>query len=317
MKPNIFSHFSSGLIVNSSDCHTTFAHKLKSGSLSATVYPIIQGIEFVELVIEAKRYSPVINKHNMILEINYCHQGRMECKMNDGCFQYVGEGDLFLNMVSNHSDSIEFPLGSYLGTTVMVDLEAANSSIKELLPNMQIDLDKMTKRLFNQDDCLCLLLSARDIIQHMFSDLFAMPDEAKTAFIRLKILEMMIYLNYLDVDRERKKKTYTRMQVDIIKQIHAQITENAGERYTINDLAHQYCISPTTLKSNFKGVYGSSIAAYMKAFRIKQGAVLLRDTQKNIAEIAKEMGYESQSKFGAAFKDIMKISPKDYRNKFE
>ena len=43
-----------------------------------------------------------------------------------------------------------------------------------------------------------------------------------------------------------------------------------------------------------------SIGTYMKEYRIKQAAILLRQTQATIAEIANQVGYENQSKFATA-----------------
>lgn len=51
----------------------------------------------------------------------------------------------------------------------------------------------------------------------------------------------------------------------------------------------------------------------MKEYRIKQAAVLLRQTQATISEIAKQVGYENQSKFATAFRDIFNIAPAEYR----
>lgn len=51
----------------------------------------------------------------------------------------------------------------------------------------------------------------------------------------------------------------------------------------------------------------------LKEYRIKHAAVLLRQTQVTIAEIANQVGYENQSKLAAAFRDIMMISPAEYR----
>lgn len=51
----------------------------------------------------------------------------------------------------------------------------------------------------------------------------------------------------------------------------------------------------------------------MKTYRIKQAAILLRQTQATIAEIANQVGYENQSKFATAFRDVLKIAPAEYR----
>lgn len=72
-------------------------------------------------------------------------------------------------------------------------------------------------------------------------------------------------------------------------------------------------INTATLKDTFKGVYGQPIGTYMKTYRMKQAAALLRQTQETIAEIANQVGYENQSKFATAFRDVFKIAPAEYR----
>ncbi len=51
----------------------------------------------------------------------------------------------------------------------------------------------------------------------------------------------------------------------------------------------------------------------MKECRIRQAAVLLRQTQATIAEIANQVGYENQRKLSTAFRDIIMITPAEYR----
>lgn len=106
---------------------------------------------------------------------------------------------------------------------------------------------------------------------------------------------------------------YTSPQVEIIKTIHKRLTSNLQERPTIEELSKEYLINPTTLKDTFKGIFGQPIGTYMKEYRIRQAAVLLRQTQATIAEIANKVGYENQSKFATAFRDVLKISPAEYR----
>ncbi len=102
-------------------------------------------------------------------------------------------------------------------------------------------------------------------------------------------------------------------QVKIIREIHDHLTEHMEQRVTIEELAHRYLINPTTLKTVFKQVYGSSLAAHMKEHRMEKAASLLRETELSVAEIAGQVGYESQSKFTAAFKEQFGQLPTAYR----
>ena len=64
---------------------------------------------------------------------------------------------------------------------------------------------------------------------------------------------------------------------------------------------------------SFKDVYGTSIAAHLKKHRMEKAAQLLRETDLPVAEVARQVGYESQSKFTAVFKEQYGQLPKEYR----
>jgi AraC-like DNA-binding protein len=75
----------------------------------------------------------------------------------------------------------------------------------------------------------------------------------------------------------------------------------------------KYFLNTSALKEMFKTLYGSPIASYMKEYRMKRAMELLRTTDYHISVIANNVGYQSQSKFTAAFKDITNILPSEYR----
>lgn len=104
-------------------------------------------------------------------------------------------------------------------------------------------------------------------------------------------------------------------KVQIINEIHTLLTTDLKRRYTIEELSAIFHINITTLKSTFKSTFGSPIATYMKEYRIKSAMVMLQSTDMPISDIAREVGYENQSKFTQAFKDITGTSPTNYRKK--
>ena len=48
---------------------------------------------------------------------------------------------------------------------------------------------------------------------------------------------------------------------------------------------------------------------------MEKAAELLVQTQMPVNQIAQEVGYESQSKFSAVFKDFYKLSPMEYKKR--
>ena len=88
----------------------------------------------------------------------------------------------------------------------------------------------------------------------------------------------------------------------------------SGPHYTITELSRRFSIPTTALKECFKSVYGQPINTYMRCLRMDRAALLLRqEPHAGVAEIAGRVGYDSASKFAAAFKAVKGKTPLEYR----
>ena len=93
------------------------------------------------------------------------------------------------------------------------------------------------------------------------------------------------------------------------------IVRKNGDQIRIDQLAKEFCISPTSLKSNFKQVYSTTIKDYLRRERMERASALLLTTSSTVADIAASLGYTNQSKFSAAFKAVHGLTPVEYRRK--
>ena len=104
-------------------------------------------------------------------------------------------------------------------------------------------------------------------------------------------------------------------QIETVKQIHAFLVEHFSEHYTIHALSERFDISPTVMKRCFRGVYGDSVYAYMKKYRLQIAEQLLRESDLTIGEIAGRIGYLNPNKFTSAFCAAYGVPPTAYRRK--
>ena len=102
-------------------------------------------------------------------------------------------------------------------------------------------------------------------------------------------------------------------QEQVIRNVHDYMVEHLSERITIEELSREFLMNTTTVKTVFKKVYGTSLAAHWKAHRMEKAALLLLSTQEDVGAIARAVGYESQSRFTAAFREEYGVSPGEYR----
>ena len=235
--------------------------------------------------------------------------------MKGGLSLYFGNGDLSFHYTDKCSDSdITLPLGYYEGLSVALDLPVLQESLPELLRDAGVDVRDLCVKFCGKQETAALPASSR--IEHIFSEVYDLPEQMKLPYLKLKCQELLMFLNMAEPAGENVLDPHYSEQVSLIRQIHDRMTEHPEKRYTIDELAKEYLINTAALKSIFKSVYGMPVAAYMKRYRITKAAGLLRNSNESIASIARAVGYESQSKFSAAFKDIMKILPTDYRRQY-
>lgn len=276
-----------------------------------TVYQVYPGIQLIYNDFEAAGCNWKGNLDKNILEINHCREGREGSRLLNGSCLYLGEGDLSIHTMDNCSPEMSFPLKHYRGISVVIHLENAAKNPPEILSESGIDILKFKEKFCA--DGSCFVMRAKDEIEHVFSELYSVPDGLQKPYFKLKVQELLLFLCMVDVSKEKQREQYTSPRVEIIKEIHKRLISDLRARPTIEELSREYLMNTATLKNTFKGIYGQPIGAYMKEYRMKQAAVWLRQTQASIAEIANQVGYENQSKFSSAFRDVMKIAPVEYR----
>ena len=190
-----------------------------------------------------------------------------------------------------------------------MDLKQLSSICPEVLKNAGVEADQLRDRFCSGKPSA--IPSCSDL-EHIFAPLFSAPVSVRISLLKLKVLEILIYLS--NMKSEHKELTqYFSQQTELIKEIHQQLTEHLDQRFTIAELSKQYLINTSTLKEIFKAVYGQPIATYMKEFRVRQAMKLLRETNDTIADIASQVGYQTQGKFSSAFQSIVKMSPRESR----
>lgn len=273
--------------------------------------PLFPGIDLMYVRLKSEAFSMKHKAVDSILQINYCKSGQIVWRMENGNRLHLRPGDFSLHMMNACTDSaIAFPTGEYSGLTLYIDLRETAANPPELLKGVERFAEALQKKFCR--NCTASFLAGNEWTEEIFSGFYGQPEELRLPYQRIKALELILYLDKLGFTQQNQ---LTDCQVEMIREIHNRLIARIGERITIEELSKEYLINPTTLKCAFKAVYGTSLAAHMKEHRMKMAAEMLRDTNKSIAEIAQAVGYDSQSKFAAAFKNFFQVLPKEYKKK--
>lgn len=93
----------------------------------------------------------------------------------------------------------------------------------------------------------------------------------------------------------------------------AYIESHYSEHITLETMASLVNFNPIYFSNLFKREVGKSFTEYLTEYRMKKAKEMLRDTDKNINEIADALGYSDARYFSKVFKKEIGIKPSEYR----
>jgi AraC-like DNA-binding protein len=249
------------------------------------------------------------------IKINFCVDGRCEVKMSDGRYLFLESGDLSID-TRTAKDTFAFPYERFYGIELFIHDSAMEQPIPKMFQAANVDIGHIRKRYCS--DAQSFIAKASDRVKSVFLKI-AEPLPAYTLnYFRLQVTELLFLLEYMEKPAEYEHRSFfTTGQVNIAKQVMKIITQDLSMHHSINKLAKNFCISPTSLKNYFQGVYGQSISAYLREKRMNKAVKYLEEGSCPVADIALSIGYENASKFSAAFKLIKGESPLEYRRRYK
>lgn len=283
-----------------------------SGKGAMTFHRVFDGVGLAFNDFRMDSYDSGFVVNSDVLCIDHCCEGRIEQPMSGSAYSYVAAGDIKIDDRTRHTGMFVLPLGHYRGITVSFELDRAQRSIEHALGGFPVNLRALRERFCQNGDPL--IVHDAPGAEHVFSELYSVPDAVREAYFQIKVLELLLFLQVLDPSPASERRVYFyRSQVEKVKSARDLMVSDLTVEHTIDELAERFDLPSTAFKTCFKGVYGVPPYAYLRAFRMERAAALLRDTDLRVADIGLAVGYDSPSKFTAAFKAVIGQTPTVYR----
>jgi AraC-like DNA-binding protein len=102
---------------------------------------------------------------------------------------------------------------------------------------------------------------------------------------------------------------------NIIEQCIQLMKQRLDQHLTLADLSAEMRLSASYLSALFKEKTRYSPIQLFTSLRMQKASQLLKETRLTVKEIAREMGYADPYIFSRAFKLVMGVSPKQFRDK--
>lgn len=284
----------------------------QDGDIKLRIYTVFPGISIVFEDVHAQHCKFKRTLSDSVFEIQHCREGRMEFSDQDD-YYYIGPGDLSITKTHNGENELYYPLHHFHGCSVIVDVSKTPRCLSCILEDVNVMPASLMEKFCS--DNKTFVARSMSSVEHVFEEIYSVPDVIRLGYFKVKFLELMLFLTSIDIKtNESEVRTFSHTQKLLATNVSSYLVEHMEDKIGLEQLTDIFHVSGTQIKSSIKAVYGLSLYSMIRVQKMQSAAKMLQDTNATISEIAGLHGYDNSSKFASAFKSIMGVSPKDYRN---
>lgn len=247
--------------------------------------------------------------HLGVVIICVCRSGKLEFTVN-GHKVVLPKGGLFVNFGDNLVCDVRMS-DDFSATAIVVShdfLQESVMSLMHLWPYLLYLMEQPVVML-GEKEMMRLVRMYEQIIERLQQDKHCFRREATIACVQACYLDVCDFL-------KRKVPQTGRLQTRsyaLFDQFVRLLASNFVEHRDVQWYANEMQITPKYLSEVVKDVSGRTSSQWITNFVVTELKSLLRNSDLSIKEIAVEMNFPNQSFLGKYFKNIVGVSPNEYR----
>jgi len=102
----------------------------------------------------------------------------------------------------------------------------------------------------------------------------------------------------------------------LVQRIRQHLEDNFTSPCDLEELAQRFHLSQSHMSHIFRRITGSSVIAYLTAYRLTVAKHWLLETDLPIGTVSENCGFTDHSNFGRIFKAETGLSPSQFRKKY-
>lgn len=171
-----------------------------------------------------------------------------------------------------------------------------------------------------------ILLTARSSVEYWIEGFDTGADDYIPKPFNIRILEARI--SNLIESRKKLKKLFVTSLITIPKEITTTRTDEqflhrvlkiveehvSDSKFGVQELVSEMCMSRSLLHKKLTAIVDQSANDFITSIRLKKSALMLVEGQKNISNIALDVGFTDPKYFSRCFKKHFNVSPSEYMN---
>ncbi|AUC81025.1 hybrid sensor histidine kinase/response regulator transcription factor [Lacinutrix sp. Bg11-31] len=184
------------------------------------------------------------------------------------------------------------------------------STLKSDERTNHIPIILLTAKVSNEDRLTGLSLGADAYLSKPFNkeELYIRLDQL--LLLRKKIIAKFKTSDFNDLVKKPTSNPEDKFLKKIISIIHEDINNHA---FGSKELAKKLFLSESQVYRKLKAISGKSTALFIRSIRLQKSKDLIQTTNRTIAEIAYDVGFNDPSWFSRAFKEEFGLSPSEFK----
>jgi AraC-like DNA-binding protein len=176
--------------------------------------------------------------------------------------------------------------------------------------------DDIEKLINNSTRGVCLTdPSTRELVKEKLQKMLDMGTFEKT-LVLLEILNIFAKSEVYYLSSPGFKPYLQEIDCTRMNKVYNYVYNNINSSFDVSEIADLLNMSVSAFSHYFKKRTQKTFTQFINETRIGNAKRLLIETDKSIAEIAYESGYNSLSNFNKQFYSLVKFSPKIFRNNY-
>ena len=253
-----------------------------------------------------------IHWHND-MEILYLHRGALEVRVRQATHRITAGQILLIHPNTLHSVRVLSSDTCYDALVFSWDLVT--------LPEGHFLQRSLIQPLKDGEICFPDLLSPEEPVYSNAAEHIrhACASEAESSTYKLTVMNAIFsFLITLAADWNTHYQPDQNWQQrnNIVKQCLSYMNANYAQKLTLDQIAQQVHVHPNYLCNIFKASTGQSVFEHLSRIRVERATKLLRTSQKSMAQVAAECGFNSPNFFTRKFREIIGTTPKSYSKQY-
>ncbi len=205
------------------------------------------------------------------------------------------------------------------GKARIVHLHISPELLHDLLvTDMDVIHNDLKRVLDNQGGPGFMLHNDMDpVVQAAANELFygLAGGNCSRIYLEGKALELIgLQVMKMESPCRERASVLTSHEINQIKAIQEELVRNYDSPPSMAELSREHLMSISKIQAGFQDVYGMTVFAYLKEYKLRKARMFFEDGDMNVSEVAWALGYTNISHFSAAFKKRYGVLPKKYLN---